>query len=125
MEVRQSMNPAMPEAARVSGWRERRPNFILTLWRVAIALALGVLLILCWRAAEVRPSVFFQASTFASVWSFLRSLFPPDLSPDFLRVVVAAIGRTLAMAMAGTALSIMIGFPLGVLATATLYRHGV
>src|ERR1041384_7628405 len=107
MEVRQSMNPAMPEAARASDnkmmlfWRERRTSFTLTLRRVAIALALGALLILCWRAAEVRPSVFFEASTFALVWSFLRGLFPPDLSPDFLRVIAAAIGRTLAMAIAG------------------------
>jgi phosphonate transport system permease protein len=92
---------------------------------VAALLASGALLILCWRAAEIRPLVFFEASTFSSVWTFLRGLFPPDLSPDFLRIVAAAVGRTLAMAIAGTTLSIMIGLPLGVLATATLYRRGV
>src|SRR5438132_8516806 len=125
------MNPVMREAVRASDnkimffWREWRPNSTLTLRRVATALALGALLILCWRAAEIHPSIFFQASTFASVWTFLRGLFPPDLSPDFLRVVAAAIGRTLAIAVAGSTLSIMIGLPLGVLATATLYRRGV
>jgi len=81
-------------------------------------------LALCWRAAEVRPALLFDRMTLAAVWNFLRGLFPPDLSPDFLRVVLKATFQTIAVALAGTLLSVGIGMPLGVLATATLWRRG-
>jgi len=125
IRAKQSMNPTVNEAARVSDWREWRPSLNPLLRRIAAVFGLSAVLVLCWRAAEIRPSALFEASAAASVLHFLRSLFPPDLSPDFLRVVGAAIGRTLAMAIAGTTLSIVIGLPLGALATATLYRRGV
>jgi len=113
------------EAARDSDWRDRRLDRNPMLRRTAVAIGLIAVLIFCWRAAEIRPSALFEASAITSVAAFLRGLFPPDLSPDFLRVVAAAIGRTLAIAIAGTTLSIIIGIPLGVLATATLFRRGV
>jgi phosphonate transport system permease protein len=97
----------------------------MMLRRLAIVLASAAVLILCWRAAEIRPSALFAEGAISSIWAFLQGLFPPDLSPDFLRVVAAAIGRTIAIAIAGTTLSIIIGLPLGMLATGTLYRRGV
>ncbi len=115
------MNQYVNEAARVSRWRLNRT----LLRRLGVALLAVVVLALSWRAAEIRPSVLFQASTIAAVLAFLGGLFPPDLSPDFLRIVIAAMGRTVAMAVAGTALSIILGLPLGVMATATLWRRGV
>jgi phosphonate transport system permease protein len=90
-----------------------------------VALALASALALCWRAAEVRPLALFEPGALAAVWSFVRGMFPPDLSPGFLRVVAAAVGQTLAVAVAGTVLSVLVGLPLGVLATATLWRRGV
>ena len=87
--------------------------------------ALVLALIFCWSAAEVRPSLLFEPGTIASVWSFLRSLFPPDYSASFLRITVAAIGQTLAIAVVSTVLSIIIGLPLGILSAATLWRRGV
>ncbi len=93
--------------------------------RVTGASALVAALIFCWWAAEIHPSALFEAGAVASVWSFLRGLFPPDLSPGFLRVVVAAVGQTLAIAVVATVLSIVIGLPLGILSTATLWRRGV
>src|SRR5262249_53266775 len=119
------MNPTVNEAARASAWREWLPRLSLTLRRLATLLVSVVALALCWRAAEIRPSALFAPDAIASIGTFLRGLFPPDLSPGFLRVVAAAIGRTLAIAIAGTTLSIIIGLPLGLLATATLYRRGV
>lgn len=92
--------------------------------RAALLLACGVALALCWRAAEVRPSALFDRAAVASVWSFLRGLFPPDFSPDFLRVVLAATTQTLAVAVTGTLLSVGLGLPLGIMATATLWRRG-
>src|SRR5262245_46265084 len=119
------MNPTVNETARASDWRKWRPRLSLTLRRLATLFASVAVLVLCWRAAEIRPSALFASGTIASIGTFLQGLFPPDLSPDFLRVVAAAIGRTLAIAIAGTTLSIIIGLPLGLLATATLYRRGV
>lgn len=97
----------------------------LTPRRVALLLALAAAFAFCWRAAEVRPSALLDPASAASVSGFLRGLFPPDLSADFLRVVLKATVQTLAIAVAGTLLSVGIGFPLGILATATLWRRGV
>ena len=93
--------------------------------RLAALLSLAALLVFCWRVAEVRPLAIFDQGTLATLWSFLRGLFPPDLSPAFLRTVLHAAGQTIAIAVAGTALSILLGLPLGVLATGTLWRRGV
>src|SRR5262252_8890157 len=98
-------------------WSNRR--------RIATALALGAALIVCWRAAEMRPSVLFTPGTSSALWAFISSLFPPDLSLYFLRVVGAALIRTAALAIAGTSLAIAIGLPLSVLSTPTLWQRGV
>jgi len=92
------------------------------------ALAVGALAagsVVCWRAAEMRPTILLFPGTTAAIWAFVRSLFPPDLSPDFLRVVGAAIIRTAAMAIAGTTLAIAIGLPLAVMSTPTLWQRGI
>ena len=99
-----------------AGWGSRR-----ALW-FAPALAL---LAVSWRFAEVHPSVLFRPATVASLWHFLSSLFPPDLSPNFLRTVSSAVIQTIATAVAGTVLSIALALPLGVLATGTLWKRGV
>ena len=52
----------------------------------------------------------------AALVSFLQALFPPDLSPDFLRLGLAATWQTLAYAVAGITLAVLFGFPLGIAA---------
>ncbi|HEX8422007.1 MAG TPA: phosphonate ABC transporter, permease protein PhnE [Pyrinomonadaceae bacterium] len=108
--------PAPPSPPTRRGKRVRRAAF----W-----LACACLLALSWSAAEVRPLALFDAAALAALRSFLRGLFPPDLSPEFLRLVFDATAQTIAIAIAGTALSILIGLPLGILSTATLWRRGV
>ena len=93
--------------------------------RAGLWLALGAALAFCWRAAEVRPAALFDPASARAVWAFLGGLFPPDLSADFLGVVAAATLQTVAVAVAGAALSVGLGLPLGVLATSTLWRRGV
>ena len=83
------------------------------------------LLAVSWRFAEVHPGVLLRPATAAAIWSFLAGLFPPDLSPDFLRTVLRAVAQTMATAIAGTLLSITFAVPLGVMATATLWNRGV
>ena len=55
-----------------------------------------------------------------SALDFLLALFPPDLSPSFLLVCLAAAWQTLAIALASMTLAVLIGFPLGVLASGAL-----
>ena len=87
----------------------------------------AALLVLGWsfRVAEVRPQLFFEASTRHAVGAFVRNLFPPALDAPFLLVALRAVVRTLAIAVSGTVLSLILGLPLGVLATPTLFRRGV
>ena len=84
-----------------------------------------VLVAVSWRFAEVHPSVLFRPATLASLWTFLSSLFPPDVSRNFLRTVSSAVVQTIATAIAATVLSIALALPLGVLATGTLWNRGV
>ena len=83
------------------------------------------LLAFSWRLAEVRPGVLLRPATVAAIWNFVSRLFPPDLSPEFLRTVLRAVAQTMATAVAGTLLSLTVALPLGVFATGTLWNRGV
>jgi len=93
--------------------------------RILFAIAALMLLSVCWRFAEVRPGILVRHDTATAVWTFLRELYPPDLSAEFLRTVFWAVAQTIATAIAGTMLSIIFALPLGFLATATLWSRGV
>jgi phosphonate transport system permease protein len=119
------VNQGANQAAYVNKERYQYREAVLNFRRLAGWTVFGIALFICWRAAEVRPTAFFEPSVAASLWRFIRELFPPDLSPDFLAVVAAATAQTLAIAIIGTILSIMIALPLSVIATPTLWRRGV
>jgi len=89
------------------------------------ALAAFALLAFSWRFAEIRPGVLLRPATAAAIWNFARHLFPPDLSPEFLRTVLRAVAQTMGTAVVGTLLSLTVALPLGVLATGTLWNRGV
>ena len=55
-----------------------------------------------------------------SALRFLAALFPPDLSPDFLAIAMKASWQTVTYAVAGMTLAVLIGLPLGVLASGTV-----
>jgi phosphonate transport system permease protein len=118
------VNPAN-NIAQASAGRQWRPTPLVKLSRIGVAVAVAVGLVICWRAAEMRPTAVFEPGTAAALWAFIRGLFPPDLSLDFLRVVGAAVIRTAALAITGTTLAIAIGLPLGVMSTPTLWQRGV
>lgn len=101
----------------------RRSRYSTAL-RVVRWLALLLAIAFCWEAAEVRPRALFEQSSLAASSAFVRALFPPDVSTQFLKVTIAAIVQTLAIAVAGTALSVIIGLPLGFFSTSTLWRRG-
>ena len=96
-----------------------------TFRRVAVVLAGLLVLVICWKVDDVRLNTLLQPATLAALWTFLRGLFPPELSADFLRIVFRAIASTLAIAIAGTILSVLIAIPLGMLATPILWQRGI
>ena len=55
---------------------------------------------------------------------FLAALFPPELSPSFLALGLKATWQTLAFAVAGITLAIVLGFPLGVIASGAVFGSG-
>lgn len=107
---------SLPVSVQHSGLARRRALNVLVV--VCIVIACGIV-------AEVRPFALFEPEALVATWTFLRNLFPPDFSPAFLGTVALAVGQTLTIAIAGTALSIVIGLPLSILSTATLWRRGV
>jgi len=76
------------------------------------------------RVAEVRLSPLFDPAPHEAVRRFVHGLFPADFSAPFLRLAAAAAARTVAIAVAGTALAVIVALPLGILGTATLFRRG-
>jgi phosphonate transport system permease protein len=89
------------------------------------AVSAFALLVLSWRFAEIRPGALFRPATASAIWNFARQLFPPDVSPEFLRTALRAVAQTTGTAVAGTMLSLIVALPLGVLATGTLWNRGV
>src|SRR4029079_4649420 len=89
-----------------------------------VALAVVGVVIASAAVAGVRIAPLVDPENHAGIAAFVRGLFPLDRSPEFLRVVLAATLRTVAIAIAGTALSLVLALPLGVLGTATLFRRG-
>jgi phosphonate transport system permease protein len=76
-------------------------------------------------AAQADPRALVAAEARANVWRFVRGMFPPDLSPAFLRLMAPSALETVQISIAGTALAVLIGVPLGILATSTLTWSGV
>jgi hypothetical protein len=73
----------------------------------------------------VDPGALVSAEARANVWRFVRGTFPPDLSPAFLRLMAVPVLETIQISVAGTALAVLIGLPLGIVATSTLTWSGV
>lgn len=119
MKIVSNANSAVLDSSasfRTRVWTPRRVAAILT----------GILvLVICWQVDGVRLSTVFQPATADALWTLLRGLFPPDLSAGFLRTILGAIASTVAIAIAGTILSVLFAIPLGVLATPILWQRGI
>jgi phosphonate transport system permease protein len=97
-------------------------------WNVASLVAIlvvGGVLAASWRIAQVEPSLLVGAQGRRHIGAFLTGLFPPDLSLPFLRLLIVPTLETIQIAIMGTALAIMVGFPLGLLATDRLWFAGI
>jgi phosphonate transport system permease protein len=78
-----------------------------------------------WHIAQIEPSLLFGAQGRRQIWAFLTGLFPPELSAAFLRLLLVPTIETIQISIMGTALAIMLGFPLALLATDRLCFAGV
>jgi len=95
----------------------KRTNFLIP---AAIAI-----LAASWITIWVDPRTIVSAQVASDTWRFITALFPPDFSPAFLRTVLNATIQTIATAIAATILSILIGLPLAMLASAVFWRKGI
>ena len=92
-------------------------------WIFGAVFAVSVALSL--RAAQVDPRLLVEGSTLASVVRLVRGMFPPQLSREFLGLMVRPALETVQISVVGTAIAILIGVPLGLVATASLTWRGV
>jgi len=69
-------------------------------------------------------STLFSREAFRNALVFVAGAFPPALSQDFLLFLVRPTLETVQISLLGTAVALVIGFPLGVLATASLAHAG-
>jgi phosphonate transport system permease protein len=56
---------------------------------------------------------------------FVRGMLPPKLAPDFLALMARPAIETVQISVAGTAIAVVIGFPLGLLAASSLMWRGI
>jgi phosphonate transport system permease protein len=88
---------------------------------VAFAVTLGFSL----RTAEVDPRLLVQGEALGNVVRFVRGMLPPNVSAEFLGLMVRPALETIHISVMGTAIAVLIGAPLGLLAAATLTWRGV
>ena len=78
-----------------------------------------------WLEAEVRPAAaLLSRGALRRGPAGPRPASPRTSRPSFLGVVAGAMARTVAIAIAGTALAVVLAVPLGLLATPALFRRG-
>ena len=75
--------------------------------------------------AQVDPRRLFEGHALANAGRFLRGGFPPDLSTEFLGQMIRPALETIQISVVGTLLAVLIGLPLGLLATSSLAWNGI
>ncbi len=84
---------------------------------------IGAALVVLWPlcvATEFNPGRIFDSRSFAVTRGFLASFLPPDVEPDFLRLVARETWRTVAMATAGMTLAFAFALPATFVSTRVL-----
>jgi phosphonate transport system permease protein len=104
------------------------PSLEAARWSPTTLLAIllvGGLLAGSWHVAQIDPALLFGAEGRRHIGAFLKGLFPPELSPGFLWLLIVPTIETVQISIMGTVLAIMIGFPLALLATDRLCFAGI
>jgi phosphonate transport system permease protein len=90
-----------------------------------VALGLGAALLVSVPLAQADPRALLQREALANVARFVAGMFPPDLSSQFLGLLVRPIIETIQISVMGTVLAMAVGLPLGLLATSSLTWAGI
>jgi phosphonate transport system permease protein len=77
------------------------------------------------RLAQVDPRLLFEGDALANVARFVRGAFPPNLTPQFLALMLRPAAETIQISVMGMVIAIAIGAPLGLLATSSLTWRGI
>ncbi|MFQ5961940.1 MAG: phosphonate ABC transporter, permease protein PhnE [Candidatus Methylomirabilales bacterium] len=87
----------------------------------------GLVLVFLWsaRLSQVDPRALLDEQALANFVKFFAGAFPPNLSAEFLGFLVKPTIETIQISILGTAIAVAIGFPLGLLGTATLAYRGI
>lgn len=92
-------------------------------WLLGAAFALTFALSL--RAAQVDPRLLLDARALGNVARFVSGGLPPRLDGDFLRFLLRPLAETVQISVMGMVVAILIGAPLGLLATSSLTWRGI
>lgn len=95
--------------------------------RFPTVLGIGVLVAFLgsWHLAQVQPALLVEAEGRRNMARFIAGMFPPAHSAEFLRSLLRPLCETVQVSVMGTLLAVAIGFPLGLLATASLSHQGI
>ena len=88
--------------------------------RVAVTVVFLALLLPAGYLTEFNPATLWGETSLRALRQFLGSFFPPATSPEFLRLVMEAAWKTVAIATVGTAIAIIIALPAALAATRIL-----
>ncbi|MDE2179841.1 MAG: phosphonate ABC transporter, permease protein PhnE [candidate division NC10 bacterium] len=99
----------------------RRFSNLQIIWSVLFILTfLG-----SYRLAQVKPLALLEPEGRRNIRTFVTGMFPPDLSWDFLSLLGRPIVETIQLSLMGTFMAVIIGFPLGLVATRSLTFTGI
>src|SRR5574337_1873296 len=99
----------------------RRFSNLQIIWSVLFILTfLG-----SYRLAQVKPLALLEPEGRRNIQTFVIGMFPPDLSWDFLSLLGRPIVETIQLSLMGTFMAVIIGFPLGLVATRSLTFTGI
>lgn len=90
--------------------------------RRLLSLALAVALVWSLASVDWQGSIVHTGGG-STLWKFFRAAFPPELSLEFLRVGMLAAWQTTTFAVTSLTLAVLIGLPLGVLASGQVVAH--
>lgn len=112
--------PVRAHAGAVRGLTTPRRFTPRALYALAIAVALGASLAI---AGVFEPRPLINRSGWPLVWQFLRAAVHPDLSRDTTLLALESTFITLAFAVCGTSLALLIGLVGGALSSEVLWRE--
>src|SRR5918995_3295131 len=90
-----------------------------------LAVAFALTLVASLRIAQVDPRMLVERAAVENVGRFVAGAWPPQLGVEFLSLMARPVLETIQISVTGTLIAVAIGFPLGLLATATLMWRGV